>query len=67
MISYSDDMGSTYSHEIKRPLLGPDKNRLYHVKLYRQGSSFGRIYRLRHSHKSSFTLVEMFGDLQFGT
>ena len=67
MISYSDDAGMTFSHEIKKPLVGADKNYLNRVRLFRQGSAFNRVYRLRYSEYSNFTLVEAFADIQVGT
>lgn len=67
LISYSDDGGHTFSHEMKKPLVGSDKNYLTRVRLHLQGSAFGRIYRLKYSDKSSFTLVSMHADIEIGT
>jgi hypothetical protein len=57
MIQHSDDGGMTWSHEIWKPLLNPTKNYLYRVVLQRGGSTYNRMYRLRYSENSSFTLV----------
>ena len=58
LIKHSDDGGLTWSHEQKKPLVGSDKNYLNRVILQRQGSSYNRVYHLRYSENSSFTLVE---------
>lgn len=65
MISYTDDM-HTFSHEIKVPLVGSDKNYLTRIRLFGLGSSYSRIIRLVYSDKSSYTLVSMHGDVEFG-
>ena len=57
MISHSDDGGMTWSHEEWKPLLDCTKNYLYRVRLQRQGSTLNRVYNLRYSENSSFTLV----------
>ena len=57
MIKHSDDGGMTWSHERKKPLIGSDKNYLNRVILERNGSTYNRIWDLRYSENSSFTLV----------
>jgi hypothetical protein len=59
MISYSDDGGHTWSHEIKKPLLQDSRNYLFRVILRRQGSAYDRRYRLRYSENKPFTLVRV--------
>ena len=66
MISYSDDGGHTFSHEMKKPLLNCNKNYLYRVILRRQGSAYNRVYRLKYSENSSFTLVSAMADVSVG-
>ena len=66
MISYSDDGGHTFSHEIKKPLINCRKNYLNRVILRRQGSAYNRIYRLKYSESSSFTLVSAHADVSVG-
>jgi hypothetical protein len=66
MISYSDDGGHTWSHEQWKPLLNCTKNYLYRVILRRQGSAYDRIYRLKYSENSSFTLVSAHADISVG-
>lgn len=66
MISYSDDGGHTFSHEMKKPLLNCTKNRLYRVILRRQGSAYNRIYRIKYTEPTSFTLVEAWMDASVG-
>jgi len=67
MISYSDDGGHTFSHEIWKDLVGDDKNYLNRVILRRQGSAYNRVYRLRYSENSNFTLVSAHADILPGT
>jgi hypothetical protein len=57
MEQHSDDGGITWSHENWKPLLNVTGNHLYRVVFQRQGSSYNRMYRLRYSDNSSFTLV----------
>ena len=66
MISYSDDGGHTFGHEIKKPLINCHKNYLNRVILRRQGSAYNRIYRLKYSESSSFTLVSAHADVSAG-
>jgi hypothetical protein len=66
MISYSDDSGETWSHEIKKPLIDCSKNYLNRVILRRQGSAYNRVYRLKYSENSSFTLVSAMADISVG-
>ena len=66
IIDYTDDGGETYSHEMWKPLISADKNYLNRVILRRQGSAFGRVYRLRYSENSSFTLVSAHADISVG-
>ena len=66
MISYSDDGGETWSHEMKKPLIDCNKNYLNRVILRRQGSAYNRVYRLKYSENSSFTLVSAMADIQVG-
>ena len=66
MISYSDDGGETFGHEIWKPLVSDDKNYLNRVILRRQGSSYNRVYRLRYSGDTSFTLIEGWADVEPG-
>ena len=63
MIDYSDDGGETWSHQMKKPLIGCDKKYLNRVILRRQGSAYNRVYRLRYSEASSFTLVNAMADI----
>ena len=67
MISYSDDGGETWSHEIEKPLIGCDKRYLNRVVLRRQGSAYNRVYKLRYSEAGSFTLVSAHADVTVGT
>lgn len=66
MISYSDDGGHTWSHEIWKDLVGDDKNYLNRIILRRQGSAYNRIYRLKCSDNVSFTLVSAHADISAG-
>ena len=66
MISYSDDGGETFSHEIKKPLIDCSKNYLNRIILHRQGSAYKRIYRLKCSDNISFTLVSAHADVEPG-
>ena len=66
MISYSDDGDETWSHEMKKPLVGDDKNYLNRVILRRQGSAYNRVYRLKYTDNSSFTLVSASADISVG-
>ena len=66
MISYSDDGGETWSHEMKKPLIDCSKNYLNRVILRRQGSAYNRVYRLKYSESSSFTLVSAMADISVG-
>ena len=66
MISYSDDGGETWSHEMWKPLIGSDKKYLNRVILRRQGSAYDRRYKLRYSEKGSFTLVSAGADISLG-
>jgi len=65
MIDYSDDQ-HTFSHEMWKPLVGDSKNYLNRVIIRRQGSAYNRIYRLRYSEPTSFTLVESYADVSIG-
>ena len=66
MISYSDDGGMTFSHEIKKPLLNCHKNYHYRVVLQRQGSAYKRIYKIKDSNNHSFTLVAAYAHVSVG-
>ncbi|MBU8921792.1 MAG: hypothetical protein KOO63_08230 [Bacteroidales bacterium] len=66
MISYSDDGGETWSHEQWKPLINCHKNYLNRVILRRGGSAYNRIYRLKYSENSSFTLVSAHADVGAG-
>jgi len=66
MIQYSDDGGRTWSAEIWRQLVGDDKNYLNRVRLFRQGTSYNRIYRLTYSEAGSFTIVSAHATIKFG-
>ena len=66
MISYSDDGGETWSHEMKKPLIDCNKNYLNRVILRRQGSAYNRVYRLKYTENSSFSLVSAHADLSVG-
>ena len=66
MISYSDDGGETWSHEMWKDLVGVDKNYLNRIILRRQGSAYNRVYKLRCSENISFTLVSAHADIQVG-
>ena len=66
MISYSDDGGMTWSHEIWKDLVGADKNYLNRIVLRRQGSAYDRRYRLTCSENVSFTLVSASADVSVG-
>ena len=65
MISYSDDSGRTWSHEMWHNLVGADKNYLTRIRLYQQGSAYNRIYRLKYSVNGSFTLISAHADVEF--
>jgi len=64
-ISYSDDI-HTFSHEMLKPLVGDDKNYLNRVRLFRQGTTFNRSYRLKYSENSNFTLVSAHATISVG-
>jgi len=66
MIQFSDDGGETWSSEIKKPLINSSKNYLNRVVLKRGGQAYGRMYRLRYSDNSSFSLVEGFAWVSTG-
>lgn len=66
MISYSDDGGHTWSHEIWKDLVGADKNYLTRIRLFRQGSAYDRRYRIKCSENISFTLVSACADVSVG-
>lgn len=66
MISYSDDGGETWSHEIWKNLVGDSKNYLNRVRLFRQGSAFNRIYRLRFSEAENFVIISAHADIDAG-
>jgi hypothetical protein len=66
MISYSDDGGETWSDEQWKPLINCTKNYLNRVILRRQGSAYNRVYRLKYSENSSFTLVSAHADISVG-
>ena len=66
MISYSDDGGETWSHEMKKPLIDCSKNYLNRIILRRQGSAYNRVYRVKCSENISFTLVSAHADLSVG-
>ena len=66
MISYSDDGGHTFSHEIKKPLVTCKKNYLNRVILRRQGSAYNRVYKLKYSDNGPFTLVSAHADVSVG-
>ena len=66
MISYSDDGGETFSHEMKKPLIDCTKNYLNRVILRRQGSAYNRVYRVKCSENISFTLVSSHADISVG-
>lgn len=67
MIQYSDDGGETWSHEMWKPLLGPDKNYRYRVVLGPTGSAYDRIWKLKCSDNISFTLVAAHATISVGT
>ena len=66
MIQFSDDGGETWSHEIKKPLIDCNKNYLNRVILRRQGSAYNRVYRLKYTENSSFSLVSAHADISVG-
>ena len=66
MISFSDDGGHTFTHEIKKPLVTCKKNYLNRVILRRQGSAYNRIYKLKYSDNGPFTLVSAYADISVG-
>ena len=66
IIDHSDDGGETFSHEMWYPLVGDSKDYMNRVVLYRQGSAYHRIYRLRFSENSSFTLISANAKLSIG-
>ena len=66
LISFSDDSGLTWSHEIKKPLVNCNKNYLNRVILRRQGSAYNRVYKLRYTENGSFTLVSGHADVSVG-
>lgn len=57
MIKHSDDGGMTWSHEKKYPMVGPEKNYINRIIERRGGSSYNRVYNIKSSDNSSFTLV----------
>ena len=65
MIKHSDDGGETWSHEQWFPLVGPQKNYINRIVLQRQGSSYNRVYDLKYSDASSFTLVSAHATVTF--
>lgn len=67
MIQYSDDGGETWSHEIWKDLVGDDKNYLNRVRLFRQGSAYNRVYRVKCSENIPFTLVSAHADISAGS
>jgi hypothetical protein len=66
MIQFSDDGGFTWSHEVLKPLVGPEKNYLNRVVLRRQGVSYDRRYRLTYSENTNFTLVSASARVSLG-
>ena len=66
MISYSDDGGETFSHEMWKPLINCNKNYLNRVIIRRGGLAYNRVYKLRYSEPGSFTLVSAHADLSVG-
>jgi hypothetical protein len=66
MIRYSDEGGETWSSEQWKPLINASKNYLNRVILRRQGSAYNRVYRLKYSENSSFTLVSAHADISVG-
>lgn len=66
VIQHSDDHGHTWSAEIKRKLVGMDKNRMNRVRIFQQGAPMDRIYRLTFSDPASFTLISANAKIEFG-
>lgn len=66
MIQFSDDGGHTWSHEIWRDLVGDDKKYLNRVRIQQGGTTYNRIFRLRFSGDTSFTLVSAHADVAVG-
>lgn len=66
MISYSCDGGETWSSEIKRKLVGSEKNYRNRVIIGPIGSAYGVVFRVRCSDNISFTLVSAHARLTFG-
>ena len=66
MISYSDDGGETWSHEIWKDLIGDDKNYLNRIRLHRMGSAYSRKWRIRCSEDIPFTLVSAHARISVG-
>jgi len=66
MINFSDDGGRTWSAEEWYDI-ETNGNGEQRVVLERQGASYGRIYRHRHSEDASFTIIEGNADISLGT
>ena len=68
MISYSDDGGRSWSAEewYETESVGGD-DYLKRVVLYQQGASYNRVYRLRHTENTSFTIISGNADISAGT
>ena len=66
MISYSDDGGHTFSHEMSFNLVGPDKNYLTRIILTGLGSAVQRRFKIRCSENINFTCVSASAELSVG-
>ena len=66
MVSYSCDGGETWSSEIKRQLMGSDKNYRNRIIFGPIGSAYNVVFRIRCSENISFTLVEGHARITFG-
>ena len=66
MISYSDDGGHTWSHEMWFDLVGADKNYLNRIVLYGLGSAYQRRFKIKCSENRNFTCVSASASLSVG-
>ena len=66
MISYSDDGGHTWSHEMWFNLVGADKNYLTRIVLTGLGSAVQRRFKIRCSENINFTCVSASAELSVG-
>lgn len=65
MIKFTDDGGRTWSAETQHSL-GVGGDYLRKVRLFQQGSTFGRLYNLKFTDPTKFTLISAHADVTFG-